>query len=84
MGLKPLVPMETWLGLAREGLKHFDRDAGLYIRPMYWPEDAIGGAVRLDPETTRWCLTLYVARIFSWLKTASFSRRYGTVLSSRT
>jgi branched-chain amino acid aminotransferase len=62
MGLKPLVAIETWLGLAREGLKRFDKDAELYIRPMYWPEDAtIGGAVRLDPETTRWCLTLYVA-----------------------
>ncbi|HUZ33392.1 MAG TPA: branched-chain amino acid aminotransferase [Xanthobacteraceae bacterium] len=62
MGLKPLVTVEAWLGLAREGLKRFDNDAELYIRPMYWPEDAtIGGAVRLDPETTRWCLTLYVA-----------------------
>jgi branched-chain amino acid aminotransferase len=28
---------------------------------MYWAEDAAGGAVRPDPETTRWCLTLYVA-----------------------
>lgn len=61
MGLKPLVPVGTWLDLAREGLKRFERDAELYIRPMYWPEDATGGAVRLDPETTRWCLTLYVA-----------------------
>src|SRR5207342_3633854 len=43
-----------------EGLKRFDRDAELYIRPMYWPEDAAAGAVRPDPETTRWCLTLYV------------------------
>jgi branched-chain amino acid aminotransferase len=62
MSLKPLVPTETWIGLAGEGLKRFDRDAELYIRPMYWPEDAVpGGAVRADPETTRWCLTLYVA-----------------------
>ncbi len=61
MFLKPLVPAETWVGLAREGLKRFDRDAELYIRPMYWPEDAASGAVRPDPETTRWCLTLYVA-----------------------
>jgi len=61
MGLKPLVAADTWLGLAREGLKRFDRGAELYIRPMYWPEDAIGGAVRPDPETTRWCLSLYVA-----------------------
>jgi branched-chain amino acid aminotransferase len=56
-----MVPVETWVGLAREGLKRFERDAELYIRPMYWPEDAASGAVRPDPETTRWCLTLYVA-----------------------
>ena len=61
MSLKPLVSTETWMTLAREGLKRFDRDAELYIRPMYWPEDAANGAVRPDPETTRWCLTLYVA-----------------------
>src|ERR1700679_2998358 len=49
------------MALARDVIKHFVCDAELYIRPMYWPEDAIGGAVRPDPETTRWCLTLYVA-----------------------
>ena len=61
MCLKPTVATETWVALVREGLKRFDRDAELYIRPMYWAEDAAGGAVRPDPETTRWCLTLYVA-----------------------
>jgi branched-chain amino acid aminotransferase len=59
MCLKPIIPVETWLELVREGRKRFDRDAELYIRPMYWAEDAAGGAVRPDPETTRWCLTLY-------------------------
>jgi len=61
MALKPLISVETWMALAREGLKRFDHGAELYIRPMYWPEDAASGAVRPDPETTRWCLTLYVA-----------------------
>jgi branched-chain amino acid aminotransferase len=60
MCLKPFVSVETWLELVREGRKRFDRDAELYIRPMYWAEDAAGGAVRPDPETTRWCLSLYV------------------------
>jgi branched-chain amino acid aminotransferase len=60
MCLKPFVPLETWLELVREGRKRFERDAELYIRPMYWAEDAAGGAVRPDPETTRWCLSLYV------------------------
>ncbi len=49
--LKPLVPVETWLGLAREGLKRFAPDAALYIRPMYWAElGTTGGGVRFDPE----------------------------------
>ena len=62
MSLMPVVSTETWVALAREGLNRFGRGAELYVRPMYWPEDAaIGGAVRPDPETTRWCLTLYVA-----------------------
>jgi len=61
MCLKPLVSTATWIGLARDGCKRFERDAELYIRPMYWAEDAAGGAVRPDPETTRWCLTLYIA-----------------------
>ena len=62
MDLKPLVSTEAWVGLVGEGRKRFDRDAELYIRPMYWPEDAAAGAVRPDPETTRWCLTLYSCR----------------------
>jgi branched-chain amino acid aminotransferase len=60
MCLKPLVATETWVGLVADGRKRFAPDAELYIRPMYWAEDAAGGAVRPDPETTRWCLTLYV------------------------
>jgi branched-chain amino acid aminotransferase len=59
--LKPVVPVETWIGLTLEGLKRFDPDAALYIRPMYWADQGFGGGVKFDPETTRWCLTLYEA-----------------------
>jgi branched-chain amino acid aminotransferase len=59
--LKPVVPLETWLGLAHEGLKRFDAEAELYIRPMYWADQGFGGGVKFDPETTRWCLTIYEA-----------------------
>ena len=48
-------------GLAREGLKRFNHGAEIYIRPMYWAEEGAPGGVRPDPESTRWCLTLYVA-----------------------
>jgi branched-chain amino acid aminotransferase len=60
MALKPLVTTQAWTDLVREGLKRFEPNAELYIRPMYWAEDAASGAVRPDPETTRWCLTMYV------------------------
>jgi branched-chain amino acid aminotransferase len=59
--LKPVVPVETWVGLALEGLRRFDAGKALYIRPMYWPDQGYGGGVKFDPETTRWCLTLYEA-----------------------
>ena len=39
MCLKPVVTAETWIGLVRDGIKRFDRDAELYIRPMYWAEE---------------------------------------------
>jgi len=61
MCLKAVVPAETWVGLVQDGLNRFDRDAELYIRPMYWAEEGAPGGVRPDPESTRWCLTLYVA-----------------------
>ena len=59
--LKPLVTVETWLGLVAEGLKRFDNSAELYIRPMYWAEEGAPGGVRPDPDSTRWCLSIYVA-----------------------
>jgi hypothetical protein len=60
--LKPVVSVETWLGLAVDGIGRFGTNAELYIRPMYWAESGgPGGGVRFDPESTRWCLCLYEA-----------------------
>jgi branched-chain amino acid aminotransferase len=61
MCLKPLVPPAEWVTLVRDGLKRFDPEAALYIRPMYWAEEGAPGGVRPDPESTRWCLTVYDA-----------------------
>jgi branched-chain amino acid aminotransferase len=60
-GLKPVVDLDTWLGLAREGIARFPVDAELYVRPMYWPTGGAGGGVLFDPETTQWCLCIYEA-----------------------
>ena len=62
MCLKPVVTAEMWIGLVRDGLKRFEPNAEIYIRPMYWAEaGAPGGVVRHDPESTNWCLTLFAA-----------------------
>src|ERR1700745_1333349 len=60
-GLKPIIDLDTWLSLAREGITRFDANAELYIRPMYWPQHGSGGGVLFDPETTNWCLSIYEA-----------------------
>jgi branched-chain amino acid aminotransferase len=59
--LKPVVPQEQWLALAKEGVARFGPKAELYVRPMYWAESGFGGGVKFDPETTRWCLSIYEA-----------------------
>src|SRR5450759_1441683 len=61
MHLKPGVSAETWLGLTRDGIKRFDNDAALYIRPMYWAERSGTLLVAPDPDSTEWCLSLYEA-----------------------
>jgi branched-chain amino acid aminotransferase len=60
-GLKPVVDVETWIGLAQEGIARFAANAELYIRPMYWAQHGAGGGVLFDPETTNWCLCIYEA-----------------------
>ncbi len=61
MLLKPVVEVDHWRALVEEGLSRFEPDAQLYIRPMYWAEQGLGGGVRFDPATTNWCLTIYEA-----------------------
>jgi branched-chain amino acid aminotransferase len=59
--LKPFVPVETWIGLAREAISRFEGNEALYIRPMYWAEREGPRVAAPDPESTRWCLTVYEA-----------------------
>jgi branched-chain amino acid aminotransferase len=63
MPLDPVVTRDQWWELAEDGVQRFARDAQLYIRPMYWAEEGMGGGVRFDPSSTNWCLTIYEAPI---------------------
>ena len=53
MFLKPAVPVERWLELCADGLKRFDKDTPLYIRPMYWAEGRRQAAGRARPGHRR-------------------------------
>src|SRR5271156_2912079 len=59
--LKPTVSPETWVRLAREGIAKFEKDAALYIRPMYWAEKEGPWVQAHDPESTQSCLCVYEA-----------------------
>ena len=52
---------EEIVGLTWEGLKKFDGNTAVYIRPMYWAEHGGYMGVPSDPESTRFCLCLYEA-----------------------
>lgn len=61
MKLKPTLSGEEITELARDGVRRFPGDAALYIRPMYWAEHGDATSVSPDPDSTRFCLTIYEA-----------------------
>ena len=61
MWLKPIMSEAAIVELAREGVRKFAPHAELYIRPMYWAEQSGVTSVPPDPESTRFCLSIYEA-----------------------
>jgi branched-chain amino acid aminotransferase len=59
LGLKATMPAEAIAELARDGLKRFAAGVATYIRPMYWAETGAGSVVMPDPNSTRFCLSIY-------------------------
>jgi branched-chain amino acid aminotransferase len=59
--LQPSVSVARWMELAHEGIAKFDQKTALYIRPMYWAEKEGPWVQAHEPESTRWCLTIYEA-----------------------
>ncbi|OQM75228.1 branched-chain amino acid aminotransferase [Manganibacter manganicus] len=59
LGLKPTASPEEIVGLTLDGLKKFDGQTPVYIRPMYWAEHGGYMGVPADPASTRFCLCLY-------------------------
>jgi branched-chain amino acid aminotransferase len=59
LGLEPTLKAGEIVELVQDGLAKFDKNAEVYIRPMYWAEE--GGYVGVPPlpESTRFCLSIY-------------------------
>ncbi|WP_274424932.1 branched-chain amino acid aminotransferase [Chelativorans sp. YIM 93263] len=61
LGLNATMPAEEIVSLTWEGLKKFDGNTAVYIRPMYWAEHGGYMSVPADPDSTRFCLCLHEA-----------------------
>ncbi|MEX0955399.1 MAG: branched-chain amino acid aminotransferase [Rhizobiaceae bacterium] len=61
LGLRPTMSAGEIVSLTWDGLKKFDGQTAVYIRPMYWAEAGGYMGVPADPDSTRFCLCLYEA-----------------------
>lgn len=61
MGLEAKKTVDEIVALTWEGLKRFDGETPVYIRPMYWAETGDRSAVAPLADSTRFCLTLFEA-----------------------
>jgi len=58
LGMNPTLSTEAIVSRVREGLAKFDKQAAVYIRPMYWSTGYGDGFISADPESTDFCLCL--------------------------
>ncbi len=58
MKLKPTMQTGMIFELAKEGIRKFDGNNPLYIRPMYWSTEGGPTAVDAIPESTAFCLCI--------------------------
>ena len=56
--LTPTVSTEDMVGIVREGLAAYPKDAAVYIRPMYWGIDGDLTAIVPSPDTTGFAICL--------------------------
>ena len=63
MGMNPTIETGKMIEIAREGIAKFDKDAALYIRPMYWSREAGQVTVDADPDSTAFALCIEEASL---------------------
>jgi len=58
LGMVPTLSVDDMISCVSEGLSQFDKDAAVYIRPMYWSTGYGDGFISADPGSTDFCLCL--------------------------
>ncbi|MEM7507972.1 MAG: branched-chain amino acid aminotransferase [Pseudomonadota bacterium] len=58
LGMEPTMTVEQIVELTNEGLKNFDADTAVYIRPMYWSTEGAMAVILPDESSTVFCLCL--------------------------
>jgi len=61
LGLKPTIDPDEMMALTYDGLKQFDGETAIYIRPTYWAEDGGYMGVPAEPDSTRFALCMFEA-----------------------
>ena len=61
LGLKATMAPVAIEALVREGARKFAPGTALYVKPMYWGEADGDATITADPDSTRFCLSLYEA-----------------------
>jgi branched-chain amino acid aminotransferase len=61
LGLNPTKTAEEILALSHEAVRKFGNTAELYVRPMFWATKGGPGPISIDPDSTQFCLCVYVA-----------------------
>lgn len=59
LGLEPTMSAQDIEALTWEGVKRFDANSAVYVRPTYWAEHGGYMSVPADPTSTRFALTLF-------------------------
>lgn len=63
LSLKPTQTVDVMMGLVKDGLRRFESNEAVYIRPMYWADEGgVGGSsIPPNPDSTRFLMCLYVS-----------------------
>jgi branched-chain amino acid aminotransferase len=61
LGLAPTMRADAMVELTREGVRKFSPGTALYVKPMYWGEAEGPSTIMADPDSTRFCLSLFEA-----------------------